>query len=199
MLLAGISEFYLLASLAYAAPLVPKQSQRIIQFGYLGALSLTAMAALCGAIRYLELGDSLAWHQELSFYSKHLGMPVFVVLALWGNLPSVSRRLGAITLLLMSALSCLANLYYQLSMASDAIIVMALVFAAYSLKNNRRALKHIVMALALLLSTLLWSAIITDTSLRIAVFHVCLGSYFVLTARSFNKGNHALNVQVQTV
>jgi len=186
MFLAGISEFYLLAGLAYAATLLAKPAHPAITAGYLTALTLTALAAICGAIRYLELGDVLFWHKELSFYSKHLAMPAFVILALWHNLPSSNTRLIAIGLLAMSLVSCLLNLTYSLSALSDGIIVFAIFLAAYTLRDNRQVLGQIIVALALLLSTLLWSALITDNSLRIGIFHLCLGSVFVLLARSLN-------------
>ena len=199
MLLAGFSEFYLIAALAYAAILAPKQSHPAVTAGYLAVLSLTALAAICGAIRYLELGDVLIWHTELSFYSKHLAMPGFVILALWPNLLSSKARLAAIGLLVMSLISCLLNLYYPLSPLSDGIIVVAILCAAYTLRSNRRTLGHIAMALALLLSTLLWSAVITDNSLRIGIFHLCLGSVFVLLARSLNKSAAVHKVPVAAV
>jgi len=175
-----------LAGLAYAATLLAKPAHPAITAGYLAALTLTALAAICGAIRYLELGDVLFWHKELSFYSKHLAMPAFVILALWHNLPSSNTRLIAIGLLAMSLVSCLLNLTYSLSALSDGIIVFAIFLAAYTLRDNRQVLGQIIVALALLLSTLLWSALITDNSLRIGIFHLCLGSVFVLLARSLN-------------
>ena len=186
MFLAGISEFYLLAALAYATTLRAQPAYPAITAGYLAALTLTALAAISGAVRYLELGDVLFWHKELSFYSKHLAMPAFVILALWPNLPSSKTRLIAIGLLTMSLVSCLLNLNYSLGVLSDGIIVSAILLAAYTLRDNRQILSQIIVALALLLSTLLWSALITDSSLRIGVFHLCLGSVFVLLARSLN-------------
>ncbi len=184
MFLAGISEFYLLAALAYAATLLAKPAPPAITAGHLAALTLTALAAICGAIRFLELGDVLIWHKELSFYSKHLAMPAFVILALWHNLPSSKTRSIAIGLLTMSLVSCWLNFIYSLGALSDGIIISAILLAAYTLRANRQVFVQIMLALALLLSTLLWSALITDNSLRIGIFHLCLGSFFVLMARS---------------
>jgi len=199
MFLAGISEFYLLAALAYAATLLAKPAHPAIRAGYQAALALTALAALCGAIRYLELGDVIIWHKELSFYSKHLAMSAFVILALWHKLPSSKARLMASALLGLSVISCLLNLSYPLSALSDGIIVSAILLAAYTLRGNRQAVGQIMVALALLLSSLLWSAVITDNSLRIGIFHLCLGSYFVLMARSLNTSTKDHKVLVPAV
>jgi len=189
MFLAGLSEFYLLATLAYAATLLAKPAHPAITAGYLAALALTAAAAICGAIRYLELGDVLIWHKELSFYSKHLGMPGFVLLALWPNTLSRKTRFIATGLLAMSLISCLLNLVYSLGALSDGIIVSAILLAAYTQRHNRLVFRQIMVALTLLLSTLLWSAIITDNNVRIGIFHLCLGSYFVLLARSLSSSD----------
>ncbi len=199
MFLAGLSEFYLLAALAYAATLLAKPAHPAITAGYLTALALTALAALCGAIRYLELGDVIIWHKELSFYSKHLAMSAFVILALWHQLPSSKTRLLAVGLLGGSVISCLLNFHYPLSALSDGIIVSAILLAAYTLRGNRQAMNQIIVALALLLSTLLWSAVITDNSLRIGIFHLCLGSYFALLARSLNSSTKDHKVPVAAV
>ncbi len=199
MLLAGFSEFFLLAALAVAATKVPQDTHKLIQVGYLAALSLTALSALCGAIRYLDLGDSLVWHQTLTFYSKHLGMPIFVIMALWPNLRSYKTRALAAGFVALSLISCLINLAYSLSVLSDGLMVSVLLFTAYSLRQDRQTASFILLALSLLLSTLLWGAIITDESLRIGVFHMCLGGYFIVLASSLNRTNSRQHTQVASI
>ena len=184
MFIAGISEFFLLAALILSLRYSPNKTLTIVFNGYIFAVSIIGLTALLGALRYLELADTLYWHQKFVFLSKHIGMPLFIIASLWPNLQTKNIRLAALLILIMSLVSCVANIYVPLAFVSDACLVLGIIMAIYTLKAQQTRLIHILIALALLLSTLIWSALITDANLRIGIFHLCLGLYFALASRA---------------
>lgn len=186
MFIAGVSEFFLIASLIYAASLGSKQAGKYLHLGYLVALGLIAVAAFFGSLRFLGLTDNVSYHVFLSYMAKHLAMPIFVLFALWHNLRSSASLWFAKCLLFLVFTSCLLNLQFQLVWLSDAIIVTTIVFAASQVRSRYRSFLAIMLGLILLLSKPLWSAIMESESLSIGIFHLCLGIFFMLLATSLN-------------
>ncbi len=186
MLIAGLSEFYLIAALILASLYAPKNTPKNIQIGYLFALFITALAALSGALKYLDILDTNSWHHVFSYASKHLAMAVFVICALWPLLKNLRQKQLAFYLLLLSLFSFLINLSLDLAFTADIVIISSIFFAFSLLKADKTARFKLLAALSILLSTLLWGAIIDNNSLRIGIFHLCLGSYFLLLAHTLS-------------
>ncbi len=184
MLIAGYSEFLLILCLLYVASLLPRNNEKPMQALYLVALGIIACTAFLGGLKFLQLADTSRYHQILGFYSKHLAMPFFVLMALWPCLQSSRSKFIAKTFMLASIVSCLVNLKFKAGFVSDAIIISALIFTATQVKKNTKALVCISLGLFLLISTLLWSVLIKDESIRIGIFHLCLIAYFYLIAQS---------------
>ncbi len=184
MFIAGISEFFLLATLAITLRYPPNKPLTVVFNGYILSISIISLTAILGALRYLELADTLYWHQKFVYLSKHIGMPLFIIASLWPSLETKNSRLSALSILIMSFVSCIANIHLSLDFVSDAGLILGILLAIHTLKAQQTRLIHILLALALLLSTLIWSTLITDANLRIGIFHLCLGLYFVLTSRA---------------
>lgn len=152
------------------------------------ALSLIALAAFLGALRFLEIANVLTYHIWLTYLSKHLAMTVFVVFALWPKLQSSRAKSFAKLLLLLSLTSCILNLKFQMMWLADVTIVSSILFAAYLVRGNFGAILAVMLGLALLISKPLWGVIIDNESLRIGINHLCLGICLILLAKSLNSG-----------
>jgi hypothetical protein len=187
MFIAGITEIILIGAVLFAARLVPKQAGKFVQVGYLMALCVIALAAFLGGLRFLELVNTLSYHSVLTHFSKHLAMPIFVVCALWHHLRSGATRWFAKLLMLLALFTCLLNLKFQVAWLSDVIIVAAILFAAFQVRSLHRASLAVLLGLMLLMSNLLWKVIIESESLRIGIFHLCLGGFFILLAKSLSS------------
>ena len=169
------------------ASLFPNKTAKSIQVGYVLALGLIALAAFCGALRFLELANSLTYHVWLTYLSKHLAMTFFVVFGLWPNLQSNRAKLFAKLLLLLSLTSCILNLKFQLMWLADVTIMSAILLAAHQVRSNFGAILAVMLGLALLISKPLWGTIIDNESLRIGINHLCLGIGLILLAKSLNS------------
>ncbi len=194
MLIAGYSEFILILCLLFIATLLPRNSGKAVQTGYLLALSIIASTAFLGGLKFLQMADTQHYHQILGFYSKHLAMPFFVMLALWPCLKSPRPKLIAKIFLSASVVSLLVNLKFKAGVVSDVIIIGALIFTASQVKQSTKAFISVLLGLTLLLSTLLWSILVKDESFRIGIFHLCLSAYFYLIARSLNNVETQKNI-----
>ncbi len=187
MFVAGITEIILIASVIFAARFVPKQAGKFLQMGYQMALCIIALAAFLGGLRFLELVNTVSYHIVLTHFSKHLAIPIFLVCALWQHLRTDATRWFAKLLMLLAVFSCLLNLKMQLAWLSDVIIVAVILFAAFQVRSLHRASLAVLLGLMLLMSNLLWNVIIESESLRIGIFHLCLGGFFILLAKSLSS------------
>jgi len=187
MFIAGITEFFLIACVLFSASLFPRQAGKTLQLAYVMTLGFIALSAFMGALRFLELANTLTFHTWFTYLSRHLAMTCFVIFSLWPNLQSSRAKLLAKMLLLLSLISCMLNLNFQLTWLTDVTIFSALLFTVYQLRRNTAAMLSVVVGLVLLASNPLWGLIIDNESLRIGINHFCLGAYFILLGKSFSS------------
>ncbi len=186
MFIAGISEFFLLAALAIALSCTPTKTFSLIFSGYILSISIIGFTAILGALRYLELADTLYWHQQFVYLSKHIAMPLFIIAALWPSLRSKKTQCAALLILMVSVVSSVSNVYFLFSFVSDATLMLGISLGIYTFRHQQTKLLQLLMALALLLSTLVWSALINEANFRIGIFHICLGLYFALISHALH-------------
>lgn len=171
MIVAGLSELFLLWALGFAF-----YTNRHTHKNHLVviALFITTFAAVMGFIRYLELADTQSLHQSLSFAAKHGAMPGFLLGLLWSTF---KRAIIAYALLTIVVINIVIHSISPIPMSTDILIVGLSLYLIYELRGDRRPLYCGIIGLALLLSTLIWGAIIADKSLSIGAFHLCLGGF----------------------
>ena len=174
MLIAGLSEIFVLFSLGFAFRSNHQHGRSPLVYA---ALLTIMTAATMGLLRYLELADTQALHETLSFPSKHLVVACFLLGLLWHTLP---RTAIAYALLALPITGFILNTITPIAIVSDAIIVSFTLYMAYSLSHNKTALIQVCAGLTALSSTLVWEMLIQDPSLLLGVFHLCLGSFFIL-------------------
>lgn len=186
MVIAGTSELLLLASLCFAGLKSPKINSHL-QFIYIGAITTTFLAAIMGFFRYLDLADTTTLHTAFSFASKHMGIPLFIGIALLSVTPAQSNKLPILELLGLSFISLIINSFVPLAILSDAVIILLLIYGIYIQEKRPQIAIQLALATIILLSTLLWGAIIQNPDIRIGIFHLCLSLFIVLFTSSINK------------
>ncbi|NVK38254.1 MAG: hypothetical protein HWE18_10035 [Gammaproteobacteria bacterium] len=178
MYIAGLSELLLLSALLFSAKQGAQQKRHPLIYV---ALGITFGAAVMGLLRYLELANTLEWHKELSFAGKHFAMASFLIALLWQTLTPRALPYGLVGLALIFTV---INYLTPIGIISDAYIVILSLVLIFKVRQNMQALYMGIAGVILLLSTLVWGAIIQDESLRIGVFHLCLSSFYVLITLS---------------
>lgn len=191
MIVAGLSELFLLLALGFAF-----YTNRHLHQNHLVdiALFITACAAVMGLIRYLELADTQPIHQGLSFVAKHGAMPGFLLGLLWSTF---KRAIIAYALLSIVVINIVINSINPIPMCTDILIVGLSLYLIHELRGDRRPFYCGIIGLALLLSTFIWGVIITDKSLSIGAFHLCLSGFFVFISFAA-KGLAPLTATPQT-
>jgi hypothetical protein len=191
MVIAGTSEFLLIASLIFAAIKAPKLKPRL-KLIYLVALTSTFFAATMGVFRYLELADTVALHSGFSFASKHLGMALFIGITLLAATSKSGENHPIIALIGISIVSLIINSFASLVILSDAVIILLLAYGIYLQRNRPNIFIQLVLATLILLSTLVWGVIIHNPDIRLGVFHLCLSLFiFIFTVSMNTKLNKA--------
>jgi len=194
MFIAGLSEFLLMASLVFAAIKYPCVNPGIRAVYHL-TLATTLSAALMGALRYLEVADTIFWHQTFSFASKHIGMAGFIGISLLSICRTTLEKQIILCLMAIATCSFMVNIFTSFPILSDAVIILLLGFGVHLYRSNTKAATLVVVATVILLSTLVWGAIIPDENFRLGVFHVCLSLFIVL----FSQGvQHERTASVST-
>lgn len=184
MYIAGLSELLLLSALLFAANDSIHQQRHPLVYV---ALGITFCAAIMGLLRYLEIADTLTWHQSLSFAGKHFAMASFLIALLW---QSLSPKALPYALVAVSLVFTLINYLTPIGIISDAYIVLLSLILVFKIRHSQQSMYMGLCGIALLLSTLAWGAIIQNENLRIGIFHLCLSSFYVLitlSARSLSK------------
>jgi hypothetical protein len=180
MLIAGLSELFVLAALGFALKHNWQNKRSIV---VLMALFIITIAAIMGFIRYLELADTQALHQALSFAGKHLAMAAFLIGLLWR---CFERPITPYCLLGVALAGFTLNIIEPMAIISDGFIVLLSLYLIYQVRANKPALTQSLTGLTLLLSTLIWGVLIQDESLLTGVFHLCLGSFIILITLAGN-------------
>lgn len=193
MVIAGASEFLLIASLIFAAIKAPKLKPRL-KLIYLAALASTFFAATMGVFRYLELADTVALHSAFSFASKHLGMALFIGISLLAATSKSEETRPIIALIGISTISLMINSFASLVILSDAVIILLLAYGIYLHRNHPKTSIQLTLATLILFSTLVWGLIIHNSDFRLGVFHLCLSLFiFIFTVSMNKKLNKALS------
>jgi hypothetical protein len=178
MILAGLSEFLIAAGVVFALWNIRPSSTPINALVTIGLLS-TLVASLLGAVTFLSAFDTSQYHQVFTYFSKHIGMTAFIIGASWSHLKSHKAKQFALAILVVAAGSFTVNFFTKLDLLSVSIMLIALIFVAYQVAYNKQAQNNIFISIALLMSTLLWGAIIKDTDIRIGIFHVCVAAFLL--------------------
>lgn len=186
MLLAGLSETVLISGLIFAYRTQSVHTSKLIRGSFILSLLIIGSAATFGFMRYTGLWDNLSPHQTMSFIAKHLAMAVFINLSAWG-IYQAQYKLLAKTLLSLSVISFTINLVYSLTILSDAIIIASLTLLMARVWPNIRARAFVALAITLLLSTLIWGLILSDANLKLALFHVSLGGFYITLSLALAK------------
>lgn len=189
MLLAGLSEFIIIAGIVYALFKMPKQTLAIESIGKL-ALLVTLIASSLGAIKFLTDINVNQYHVIFTFMSKHIAVTAFIICAGWGFFTTNINRIIATVILISAFASLLINMVTELSLLSMIIMVIALVFTIFNMRSKTTSMKQLLFATACLLSTLAWGAFIKDMDTMIGVYHLCVGLFYFFAALSF-KTNEA--------
>lgn len=158
---------------------VPVPSQRGYVMLLCAALLMVALTASVGAIRF-ALSDTsgsidVIWqplvelHDRLSWLSRQLAMPLYVLCALW-----LWGRVGAKVLLLLAVVSQLPLLGAP-ALLTDAVLLLALLRLAQSAQPRWVFIGAIVS----LLLVPLCGVLIADKDIAMGVFHLCLALHFV--------------------
>jgi hypothetical protein len=178
MILAGLSEFLIAAGVVFALWNIRPSSTPIKALVTIGLLS-TLIASLLGAVKFLSAFDTSQYHQVFTYFSKHISMTAFIIGASWSHLKSNRAKQLALSILVVAAGSFSVNFFINLDLLSVSIMLIALIFVAYQVAYNKQAQNNIFISIALLMSTLLWGAIIKDTDIRISIFHVCVAAFLL--------------------
>ncbi|MFQ3172228.1 MAG: hypothetical protein ACI9DG_002268 [Oleispira sp.] len=192
MLIAGITEFLIIGSILYALATLPSQHGHISTL-YRVALLVTLTAASLGAVKFLTSIQISDYHQFFTYISKHVALTAFIITGAWGVFKSKQAKIIAAGIVAASLISFIVNFSTDLSQLSIIIILLALVFTAFNMRSNPASLRYLIIAILVLLSTLLWGAIIKDRDTMIGVYHACVGLFYVLITLSFKavEGNQS--------
>ncbi|MGK0247581.1 MAG: hypothetical protein ACI910_000304 [Oleispira sp.] len=192
MLIAGITEFLIIGSILYALATLPSQHGHISTL-YRVALLVTLTAASLGAVKFLTSIQISDYHQFFTYISKHVALTAFIITGAWGVFKSKQSKIIAAGIVAASLISFIVNFSTDLPLLSIIIMLLALVFTAFNMRSNPASLRYLIIAILVLLSTLLWGAIIKDRDTMIGVYHACVGLFYVLITLSFKgiEGNQS--------
>ncbi len=186
MLLAGLSEAFIIGAILYALKTLPSHS-RFMGVIFQLSLLITLTASLFGAIKFLTDLDVSRYHGLFTYLSKHLALTAFIIGAAWQHFESNLNKNIAYLILVSAFVSLLLNIKHELSLVSMIIMLLAIAFTLLNLKSNSKALIRLSLATVVLLSTLIWGALISNKDLLIAVYHLCVGGFYLLSTLSFSQ------------
>lgn len=186
MILAGLSEFLIIASIIYALKTLPV-NQPIMATVYRLGLLVTLCASALGGLYFLDILDVGEYHKTFTFISKHVALTAFIIGAGWSFYSSQPKKIIALLILASAFVSLGLNTVQELSLLSMGIMLAAIIFTLFCMSSSLSALKLLAIGTVILLSTLVWGAVISNTDLMIAVYHVCVAGFYLLAALSFNQ------------
>jgi hypothetical protein len=190
MLLAGLSEFFIIASIIYALKTLKAPHPLMGTVFRLGLL-VTLCASTLGSLYFLDILNVGEYHKLFTFISKHVALTAFIIGAGWGFYNSKTKKIIGITLLISALTSLALNTTQELSLLSMAIMLIAILFTLFCMRSSINELKLLATGTIILLSTLFWGAIISNQDLMIAVYHTCVAGFYFLTTLSFKKNDGA--------
>ena len=188
MLTAGLSEFILIGALVWAGVQIRnlplEQTRKPLTWALYMALSIIGIAASFGAIRYLNIWDSVSLHKTFSYFSRHLAMPCLALASAQLFLYSGQRHKTYSVVIKILTICALINLitstwFTAINIISDALFIISLILWLFILGPKKPSFNSLLMALIFILSTLIWPLLVSDISLRIGIFHICLAAFFI--------------------
>lgn len=186
MLLAGLSEGFIIGAILFALKTLPSHS-RLMGTVFRLSLLITLTASLFGAIKFLTDVDVSKYHGLFTYISKHFAITAYIIGAAWHHFDGALSKRIAHLILISAFLSMLLNIQLDLSLLSMGIMLLAIVLTLFNMKPNTKALAFLSLATLVLLSTLVWGALIPNKDLMIAVYHLCVGGFYLFSALSFSQ------------
>lgn len=186
MLLAGISELAIIVGILFCLITLPKHNVITDTICRL-ALLVTLSASLLGAVKFLTQFNISEYHSFFTYISKHFAVTAFIICAAWGYMNKPALRKIATVFLVGALTSMFINLFTELSLLSMATMLAAIIFTTISMDNGKHSKIYLIGAAIVLMSTLIWGGVINDLDLNIAIYHICVGGFYVLSGLSFKQ------------
>jgi hypothetical protein len=186
MLLAGLSEFFIIGSILYALKSLPAPQPVMGTVFRLGLL-ITLCASTLGALNFLDIVNVSKYHGLFTFISKHVALTAFIIGAGWSFYTSKNHKIIALIILGSAITSLIINTMQEMSLLSMGIMLISIAFTLFCMRSTKQSFIRLALATAALLSTLLWGAVIPNKDLMIAVYHLCVAGFYLLSVLSFNQ------------
>jgi len=184
MFFAGFSEFFIIGSLVYALSQRNTQQTTAVAISHITCAFIVGATALLGALRFLEIADFAALYQGLGFISIFFAMTGFVVTGLWPQLVADGKAMLATILIAIALLGLLINLFTSVKLLGSVAVILSVISAVWVLNKSR---PYAITALLLLLSTLVWGAVIDDENWRIGLFHLSIAGFFSVMTMAIKR------------
>ena len=188
MLIAGLSEFLIIAGILFALRQRDRRQPTALAYGYVLCAFTIAMAALLGALQFLEIAKVDSVYPVLVYTSAFFAMTGFTVIGLWPTLIYTNKTYIAFGLLAFTLMGFIINLFISLPILGNLALCLAVITSILLIPDTRR---YSIGGLSILLSTVILGLIITDNNIRIGVFHLCVGLFFVAMGLTFKQSTHA--------
>ena len=188
MLIAGLSEFLIIAGILFALIQRDRRQTTVLVYGYMLCAFTIAMAALLGALQFLEIANVDSIYQAFVYASTFFAMTGFTVIGLWPTLININKVYIAYGLLAFAIIGFLINLFISLPILGNLALCIAVITSILLIPDTRR---YSIGGVSILLSTLILGLVITDNNIRIGVFHLCVGLFFVALGLTFRQPAHA--------
>ncbi|MFT6777665.1 MAG: hypothetical protein ACI9J4_000291 [Paraglaciecola sp.] len=182
MLIAGLSEFLIIAGILFALKQRDRRQSTALAYGYVLCAFTVALSALLGALQFLEIANVGSVYQALVYTSTFFAMTGFTVIGLWPTLFNTNKVYIAYGLLAFALMGFIINLFISLPILGNLALCIAVITSILLIPNTRR---YSIGGLSILLSTVIFGLIITDNNIRIGVFHLCIGLFFVAMGLTF--------------
>jgi hypothetical protein len=188
MLIAGLSEFFIIAGILFALRQRDLRQPTALAYGYLLCAFTIAMAALLGALQFLEIANVDSVYQAFVYTSTFFAMTSFTVIGLWPTLFNTNKTYIAYGVLAFTLMGFIINLFISLPILGNIALCIAVISCILLIPDTRR---YSIGGLSILLSTAILGLIITDNNIRIGVFHLCVGLFFVALGLTFKPSTQA--------
>lgn len=188
MLFAGLSEFLIIAAIAFAISQRHRNQTRLVFISYLLCGLIVAATSLLGALKFLGIADLPLAYFRLGFASLFFAMTGFIVTGLWPFLISRRKKQLGAGLIIIALCSAAINGFTPIKALGSISIILSAMAAIWILKEARPLA---ITAFCLLLSTLVWGAVLSDDNLRIGFFHMAIAGFFSCLALAIkHSANH---------
>lgn len=186
MLLAGLSEFFIMLSVIYGFKTLSGNSapMRVL---YKLSLLVVLTASVLGAVKFLTTVNVSEIHALFTFISKNAALSVFIIAAGWSNFKTPNSKKIAFIILCAAFISLIANFITNAALLSLIVTLASLVFTVFNTRGNAHQMKLVLLAIVALIVSFSWGAFIEDRDLMIGLFHITVAAFFVFMARGLNN------------